>query len=127
MSLKVGTARNRSHRFAVWVGLVTSLSLTACGTSLRPAVPMQPGKTIFEAREDLRICELSTSESWRMKARRRSVDKCLAEKGYQRRELTVEEQALLNRADLRQREFLLQHLMEGGTLQEFRDTYLVEQ
>ena len=48
-----------------------------------------------------------------------AVDRCLAERGFERRDLTAEEMRALNRSSRYQRELLLDHLVGGGSLQSF--------
>ncbi len=47
------------------------------------------------------------------------VDNCLAKRGFKRRDLTQEEVTLLNNSSSQQRQLLLNHLINGGTLDTF--------
>ena len=48
-----------------------------------------------------------------------AVDRCLAKQGFKRRDLTEAEMAALNARGLEQRRQLLDHLINGGTLETF--------
>ena len=48
-----------------------------------------------------------------------AVDRCLSERGFERRDLTEQEVRLLNASTPRQRLLLLDHLIAGGTLATF--------
>lgn len=48
-----------------------------------------------------------------------AVDRCLAKQGFKRRDLTPAEVSALNSRDIGQRQRLLDHLVNGGTLASF--------
>lgn len=157
MSKTIPATRIPSRRFPLSLTLVLSVAVSACSVHKPRAVPMQPGKSVQEARDDLSSCARRAPEAgrkavvanyaaspiWgglvlgplviaarekevRKNGERRAVDRCLEQRGYQRRELTPEEEEFLNRGDTHQREFFLQHLMEGGTLESFKADYVVQ-
>jgi hypothetical protein len=61
----------------------------------------------------------SNSEALRYSGEVSGMDSCLARQGYTRRDLTPQEIAALNGADIATRHALLDHLIGGGTLQSF--------
>lgn len=66
------------------------------------------------------IIVASNQSNIRANGEARAVDRCLAEQGYVRRDLTLAEADALNSSDTFQRELLLNHLIGGGTLGTFR-------
>lgn len=64
---------------------------------------------------------LANEDNIRVHGEYSSVDKCLAKRGFKRRNLTPEEVTLLNNSTAAQRQLLLNHLINGGTL----DTYSI--
>jgi len=65
------------------------------------------------------IVVASNQSTIRANGEARAVDKCLAEKGYVRRDLTAEEVRALNSLDRYGRERLLDHLIGGGSIESF--------
>lgn len=65
------------------------------------------------------IIVASNEDNIRAHGEANSVDQCLANRGFQRRDLTPEEMHALNNSSSYQRELLLDHLIGGGTLQSF--------
>lgn len=73
------------------------------------------------------IVVASTEDQIRQNGARRAIDKCLEEQGYTRRELTAEEGAFLNALSGYQRQIFLDHLVGGGSLEEFKVKYDVQE
>ena len=55
----------------------------------------------------------------RARGEARAVDRCLAEQGFKRRDLTPVEMAALKSRDATQRQRLLTHLINGGTVESY--------
>ncbi|NNK16369.1 MAG: hypothetical protein HKP51_05655 [Sulfitobacter sp.] len=66
------------------------------------------------------IIAASNEEITRAHGEASAVDKCLAERGFQRRDLTAQEVQALNNSSGYARKRLLDHLVGGGSLATFR-------
>jgi hypothetical protein len=64
----------------------------------------------------------ASEDQIRRNGARRAIDRCLEDYGYNRRELTVEESNFLNAQHGYQRQRFLNHLVAGGSLEEFSAT-----
>ncbi len=65
------------------------------------------------------IVVASNEDTIRAQGEANAVDKCLAQRGFQRRDLTAAEVTALNRRGPNARRDLLNHLVRGGTLENF--------
>jgi hypothetical protein len=65
------------------------------------------------------IIVASNEDNIRANGEANAVDRCLAQKGFMRRDLTPAEVSALNASDPGQRRRILDHLVNGGTLETF--------
>lgn len=134
---------NRKLHLSCIVGI---LALTGCAAP-GPSVPFQSGKNLAAARAAVQSCSAAASKggattlttsyigsvlglgvvgpivvasnqrSIRDKGAAQAADKCLAEQGYIRRDLTAAEVQALNSRNRAERRVLLNHLIGGGSVQ----------
>lgn len=130
--------------------LLSALTLSACAQADRPSIPTKPGESFLEAKSAVQGCSgvaaqggsnavginyvgnvlvggligvagaAMNEDAIRARGEANAVDRCLKKQGYTRRDLSDAEVAALNRSTAGQRSALLDHLVGGGTLADFR-------
>ncbi len=113
------------------VPMQTDQTLTAANAAIRSCAPNAPqgGKNAVVGNYVAGVLlgglilgpvvVASNEDTIRARGEANAVDKCLAERGFQRRDLTAAEVSALNMRGPNARRDLLNHLVRGGTLENF--------